>query len=133
MHLFKIIVLLYISFIVLVAQYPESFSRFFNNVYGKLFVLLLLLLLTNIDMYAGLLCTVIVILFYGFYNKPQYELTESFTNNDENTSHNKILTSTNREIDKTKIEEQMKPKNSKVLPIIKVENTNPQPFDNIYK
>jgi hypothetical protein len=126
--LVKILALFYITFIILIVQYPETFSHIFNMPIGKALVLILLLLLTNYNIYAGLICTLIVIIFYGILNLKGI-VCEKFDN--------KLLTPLplvdESEISLIDREHNIKSKNSNSIPVVKINNDNPEPFDNIYK
>jgi hypothetical protein len=124
--LVKLLALFYITFIILIVQYPELFSHIFNTRTGKALVLILLLILTNFNTYAGLICSLIVIIFYGIINLKGV-VCEKFDNNIT------PLPLIENEISLIDRENNLKPKNSNSIPIIKINNDNPEPFDNIYK
>ena len=51
----------FVVLVILIAQYPAEFRRSFNTVYGKLFILILIMLLTNYNVVAGLTATIVVL------------------------------------------------------------------------
>ena len=54
----------FVVLVILIAQYPAEFRRSFNTVYGKLFILILIMLLTNYNVVAGLTATIVVLALY---------------------------------------------------------------------
>ena len=54
----------FVVLVILIAQYPADFRRSFNTVYGKLFILILIMLLTNYNVVAGLTATIVVLALY---------------------------------------------------------------------
>jgi energy-coupling factor transporter transmembrane protein EcfT len=128
--LVKLLALFYITFIVLIVQYPDIFSNFFNQPIGKFIILLILLLLTLFNIFAGLICTVIVILFYLLMHTKGY-VYENFISPLPPIDEISEIKNDNTTIDKLNVERNLKSKNSNSLPILKISNDNPLPYDKI--
>uniref|UniRef100_A0A6C0AZC4 Uncharacterized protein n=1 Tax=viral metagenome TaxID=1070528 RepID=A0A6C0AZC4_9ZZZZ len=60
----NILGLFFVFLIILIAQYPEIFKKPFNTVLGKLFILIIVILLTNYNIVLGLTATIVTLALY---------------------------------------------------------------------
>jgi hypothetical protein len=60
----NIIGIFFVLLVILVAQYPVDFRNSLNTVFGKLFILIIVALLTNYNIVAGLTATIVTLALY---------------------------------------------------------------------
>jgi hypothetical protein len=60
----NLIGIFFVLLVILVAQYPVDFKKSLNTVFGKLFILLIVALLTNYNIVAGLTATIVTLALY---------------------------------------------------------------------
>ena len=69
----NILAIVFVLVIVLVAQHPNLFSQPVNSTFGKLLVLLIILLLTNYNIIVGLISTILFISLHIYLHESGYE------------------------------------------------------------
>ena len=75
----NILAVVFVLVVLLVAQHPNLFSQPINSVWGKLLVLLIVILLTHYNIVAGLAATISVIGLYIYLHDSGYEGFENST------------------------------------------------------
>jgi len=60
----NLIGIFFVLLVILVAQYPVDFKKSLNTIFGKLFILLIVALLTNYNIVAGLTATIVTLALY---------------------------------------------------------------------
>lgn len=75
----NILALVFVLVVLLVAQHPNLFSRQINSVWGKLIVLLIVILLTHYNIIVGLIATISIIGLYIYLHDSGYEGFENAT------------------------------------------------------
>jgi len=78
----------FVVLVILISQYPAEFRSSFNTVYGKLFILILIMILTNYNVVAGLTATIVVLALYIDLFKTG---NEGFRGEDPNTMGSRKL------------------------------------------
>lgn len=73
----NILAVVFVLVVLLVAQHPNLFSQPINSTWGKLLVLLIVVLLTNYNIVAGLVATISVIGLYIYLHDSGYEGLEN--------------------------------------------------------
>lgn len=69
----NILAMVFVFIIIIVAQYPDYFKQSFNSVLGKFIVLMIIVMLTNYNVIAGLSACIVMIAIYLDLFKPGNE------------------------------------------------------------
>lgn len=69
----NILAMVFVFIIIVVAQYPDYFKQSFNSVLGKFIVLMIIVMLTNYNVIAGLSACIVMIAIYLDLFKPGNE------------------------------------------------------------
>lgn len=77
----NVLALVFVLLVLLVVQYPATFSKSANTVLGKAVILLIVILLTNYNTLVGLAATIAILVLYVYLFDTGYEGYEGFTEN----------------------------------------------------
>jgi len=73
----NVLALVFVLLVILVVQYPATFSKSANTVFGKASILLIIILLTNYNTIVGLAATIVTVVFYVYLFDTGYEGLEN--------------------------------------------------------
>jgi predicted membrane protein len=69
----KMIAIIFIILVIIVLQFPKTFRNLINTVIGKLVLLLLIISLASYNVIGGLIATIIMLAYYGYFKNPVKE------------------------------------------------------------
>jgi len=109
------IAILYILIVVIVVQYPDALSNVFSDSIGKVFMLILIIFITNYSIMAGLTATAIMILFTIYLSHIHHKSYVENMDNMEDAKQKQSIVDKENDKEKDKKREENE-KDSKIKP-----------------